>query len=318
MRQLNAPPFPILTNSQVCKQLIAGAQPHDFVTDLFTGKVEPVPFVHNLLHLSDQDLMAVLETGYGRGEHNLDQFRLKHDIELDYLRDHPNAFYRQALASKGYFLEHFKQDSDPRVRRQVALNDPDWDTQGDPSYMVREPHSSVEQIPVKLGNVLHASYIHTYQPFSSLQATSSISLVKSTEPWTLTYFPTGHVTYPECWLLTAPGVKTIDLTGFTHHDIIGALDKYPLVWYSDPDQRDQHYPYFATSPIPFTHSDTFETPMVEGEWEILVAPVDGKRDGPVQAVLLIPRQQGGPHRLCPGLVPVEVPVLTALIEPLLT
>lgn len=317
MRQLNASPFPILTNSQVCKQLIAGAQPHDLVTDLFTGKVGPVPFIHNLVHLSDQDLTAILETGYGRGEHNLDQFRLKHYIELDYLRDHPNPFYRMSLAQKGYFLEHFKRDPDPRVRRQVALQDPTWDTQNDPSYMVREPHSSVEQIPIQLGNVLHASYIQTYQPFSSWQATSPIPLVKSTEPWTLTYFPTERATYPECWLLTAPGLKQLDLTGFTHHDMVGVFDKNPLVWYSDPTERDRHYPHFSTSPIPFSGPTTFETPMVEGEWEILVDPVGGKIGDPVQAVLLIPRQQGGPHRLCPGLVPVEVPILTALIEPLL-
>ena len=317
MRQLNTSPFPFLTNSRVRKQLIAGAQPNDLVTDLFTGKLEPVPFIHNLMYLSDQDLTVVLETGYGRGNHNLDQFRLKHHIELDYLRDHPNPFYRMSLAQLGYFLEHFKQDSDPRVRRQVALQDPSWDNHNDPSYMVRHPNSSVEQIPIQLGNVLHAGYIQTYLPFSSWQATSPIPLVESTEPWTLTYFPTGRASYPECWLLTAPGLKQLDLTGFTHHDIIGAFDKHPLVWYSDPNQRDQHHPYFSTSPIPFSGPTTFETPMVEGEWEILVDPVGGRIDAPAQAVLLIPRQQGGPHRLCPGLVLVEVPILSALIEPLL-
>ena len=74
MRTIVNHSFPTLSNSLVLKYLVAGTQPDDKVTASYP---EPIPFVKLLLDQSDEDLKAILATGYGRDHESLNLARIE-------------------------------------------------------------------------------------------------------------------------------------------------------------------------------------------------------------------------------------------------
>ena len=303
--------FPTLSNSLVLKYLVAGTQPNDKVTA--SPYPEPVPFVELLIDQSDEDLKAVLATGYGRDHETLNLARIEYGVDLDYLRDQDDPYYHSLLADAGYFLEHFKSHSDPRVRRLVARQDPAWDTSQDPVYAVRHAHKrfeGLEQMPIHLGDQLYiASKTATaHRPLNLVHP-----LPLSPQPWLVTYLrgmamkerSGWWVTQSDVWLFTRPDQTEVDFSTFVHSNVLPTFGREEtFVLYSDQSKlEDNHrHPYIATLPLGRPH--VLEIPPFAGDLEILVNDTHK-----ASAILVIKRVRTG-HRLHADLSPEDVEYLT--------
>lgn len=310
---------PTLSNSLVLKYLVAGTQPNDKVK--VPPYPEPIPFAELLINQSDEDLNAVLATGYGRDNEDLNLKRIEYGVDLDYLRDQDDPYYHALLVDAGYFLEHFKSHSDPRIRRLVAHHDPTWDTSQDPVYAVRNVRESVEQMTLHLGNQLHVAgrAEATYRP---LTLTHPLPLAHPS--WLVTYLQ-GAVVRPfygqltvrdDVWLLTAPNQAEVDFSTFTHYAVMpshqSSLMRESFVLYSDQATwKDSHrHPHIAALPIGRPH--VLEIPHFVGDLEILVDDTNK-----ASTILLVRREQAGHHRLHADLSPEDVEYLTQRFQPIL-
>lgn len=305
--------FPTLSNPLVLKYLVAGTQPTDKVTA--SPYPEPVPFVELILDQSMDDIKAVLATGYGRDREDLNLKRIEYGVDLDYLRDQDDPYYHALLVDAGYFLEHFKSHSDPRIRRLVAHQDPTWDTSQDPVYAVRHAHKrfeGLEQMPLHLGDQLYiASKTATaYRPLNLVHP-----LPLSPQPWLVTYLRgmtakdrNGWWTsQSDVWLFTALDQAEIDFSTFTHYNILPSHPSFErsetFVLYSDQSAlEDNHrHPHIATLPLGRPH--VLEIPPFAGDLEILVDDTHK-----ASAILVIKRVRTG-HRLHANLSPEDVEYL---------
>ena len=314
MKTISNLSFPTLSNSLVLKYFVAGTQPNDKVTA--SPDSQPVPFVELLINQSDEDLKAVLATGYGRDNETLNLARIEYGVDLDYLRDQDDPYYHSLLVDAGYFLEHFKSHADPRVRRLVAHHDPTWDTSQDPVYAVRHAHKrfeGLEQMPLHLGDQLYiASKTATaYRPLNLVNP-----LPLSPQPWLVTYLRgmtakdrNGWWTaQSDVWLFTALDQTEVDFSTFTHYNILPSRPSFgrseTFVFYSDQSAlEDNHrHPHIATLPLGRPH--VLELPPFTGDLEILVDDANKAR-----AILVIKRVRTG-HRLHADLSPEDMEYLT--------
>lgn len=311
MKTISNLSFPTLFNSLVLKYLVAGTQPNDKVT--VADYPEPIPFVKLLLDQSDEDLKAVLATGYGRDREDLNLKRIEYGVDLDYLRDQDDPYYHSLLVDAGYFLEHFKSHSDPRVRRLVARQDPAWDTSQDPVYAVRHAHKrfeGLEQMPLHLGDQLYiASKTATaHRPLNLVHP-----LPLSSQPWLVTYLRGMEmkersgwwVTQSDVWLFTRPDQTEVDFSTFVHSNVLPTFGREEtFVLYSDESawQDNHRQPAIATLPLGRPH--VLEIPPFAGDLEILVDDTHK-----ANAILVIKRVRTG-HRLHADLSPEDVEYLT--------
>lgn len=313
MRTIVNHSFPTLFNSLVLKYLVAGTQPNDKVT--VADYPEPIPFVKLLLDQSDEDLKAILATGYGRDNETLNLKRIEKGVDLNYLRDQDDPYYHLLLANEGHFLEHFKSHSDPRVRRLVAYYDLTWDTSQDPVYAVRHARKrfeGLEQMPLYLNNQLYIAG-KTETAYRLLNLVNPLSL--STQPWLVTYVRGGTVkqrngwwtTQSDIWLLTAPDQTAIDFSTFTHYDIFPSHSGFgrseAFVLYSEESAWEDNHRQPAISVLPLGRPHVLELPPFTGDLEILVDNQDK-----ASAILIIQRVRTG-HRLHANLSPEDVDYL---------
>lgn len=314
MKTISNLSFPTLSNSLVLKYLVAGTQPNDKVT--VADYPEPIPFVKLLLDQSDEDLKAVLATGYGRDREDLNLKRIEYGVDLDYLRNQDDPYYHSLLVDAGYFLEHFKSHYDPRIRRLVAHQDPTWDNSQDPVYAVRHAHKrfeGLEQMPLHLGDQLYIAS-KTATAYRPLNLVNPLSLAP--QPWLVTYLrgtamkerSGWWVTQSDVWLFTALDQAEIDFSTFTHYNILPSHPSFgrseTFVLYSDQSAlEDNHrHPHIATLPLGRPH--VLEIPPFAGDLEILVDDTNE-----ASAILVIKRVRTG-HRLHADLSPEDVEYLT--------
>ena len=313
MRTIVNHSFPTLSNSLVLKYLVAGTQPNDKVTA--SPYPEPIPFVKLLLDQSDEDLKAILATGYGRDNEDLNLKRIKNGVDLDYLRDQDDPYYHALLANEGHFLEHFKSHSDPRVRYLVAHQDPVWDTSKDPVYAVRHVRTRfkwLEQMPLHLGNQLYIAS-KTGTAYRLLNLASPLPL--ASQPWLVTYVRGGTVkqrdgwctTQSDIWLLTAPDQTAIDFSTFTHYNILSSHSGFgrseAFVLYSEEAAWEDNHRQPAISVLPLGRPHVLELPPFTGDLEILVD------DANKASAILIIQRIGTGHRLHANLSPEDVEYL---------
>lgn len=303
--------FPTLSNPLVLKYLVAGTQPTDKVTA--SPYPEPVPFVELILNQSMDDIKAVLATGYGRDREDLNLKRIEYGVDLDYLRDQDDPYYHALLVDAGYFLEHFKSHSDPRIRRLVAHQDPAWDTSQDPVYAVRHARKrfeGLEQMPLHLGDQLYIAG-KTATAYRPLNLVNSLSLAP--QPWLVTYLrgttAKGRngwwAQQSDVWLFTRPDQTDVDFSTFVHYNVLPTFGREEtFVLYSDQSAlEDNHrHPYIATLPLGRPH--VLEIPPFAGDLEILVDDTHK-----ANAILVIKRVRTG-HRLHADLSPEDVEYLT--------
>lgn len=321
MRTIVNHSFPTLSNSLVLKYLVAGTQPNDKVTA--SPYPEPIPFVKLLLDQSDEDLKAILSTGYGRDNEDLNLKRIKNGVDLDYLRDQDDPYYHALLVDAGHFLEHFKSHSDPRIRRLVAHQDPTWDTSRDPVYAVRHADKLfkwVEQMPLHLGDQLYIAS-KTATAYRPLNLVNPLSL--SPQPWLVTYLRGGTVkrqngwciAQSDVWLFITPNQTEVDFSTLTHYNILPSHQSFgrseTFVLYSDQSTlEDNHqHPHIATLPLGRPH--VLEIPPFTGDLEILVDNQDK-----ASVILVIKRVRTG-HRLHADLSPEDVAYLTQYFKTIL-
>lgn len=313
MKTISNLSVPNLSNPLVLKYFVAGTQPNDKVTA--TDYPNPVPFVELLLDQSDEELIAVLTTGYGREHETLNLKRIEYGVDLDYLRDQDDPYYHSLLVDAGYFLEHFKSHSDPRIRRQVARQDSTWDASQDPVYAVRHARKrfeGLEQMPLYLNNQLYIAG-KTETAYRPLNLVNPLSL--STQPWLVTYLRGMTMrarngwwtTQGDIWLLTAPDQTTIDFSTFTHYDIVPSHSGFgrseAFVLYSEESAWEDNHRQPAISVLPLGRPHVLELPPFTGDLEILVDNQDK-----ASAVLIIQRIRTG-HRLHASLSPEDVEYL---------
>lgn len=314
MKTISNLSFPTLSNPLVLKYLVAGTQPTDKVTA--TPDSQPVPFVELILNQSDEDLNAILATGYGRDNEDLNLKRIENGVDLDYLRDQDDPYYHSLLVDKGHFLEHFKSHSDPRVRRLVAHQDSTWDTSQDPVYAVRHAHSrfeGLEQMPLHLGDQLYIAS-KTATAHRPLNLVNPLPL--SSQPWLVTYLGGmtaknrngWWATQSDVWLFTALDPTEVDFSTLVHYDILPSRPSFgrseTFVLYSDQSAlEDNHrHPHIATLPLGRPH--VLEIPPFAGDLEILVDDTNK-----ASTILVIKRVRTG-HRLYADLSPEDVEYLT--------
>ncbi len=313
MKTISNLSFPTLSNSLVLKYLVAGTQPNDKVT--VADYPEPIPFVNLLLDQSDEDLKAILATGYGRDNVDLNLKRIEKGVDLDYLRDQDDPYYHSLLTNEGHFLEHFKSHSDPRVRRLVARQDPTWDTSRDPVYAVRHAHKrfeGLEQMPLHLGDQLYIAS-KTETAYRLLNLASPLPL--ASQPWLVTYLRGMSAkdrngwwtTQGDIWLLTAPDQTAIDFSTFTHYDVFPSRPGFgrseTFVLYSEESAWEDNHRQPAISVLPLGRPHVLELPPFTGDLEILV-----DNQGKASAILIIQRVRTG-HRLHANLSPEDVEYL---------
>lgn len=314
MKTISNLSFPTLSNPLVLKYFVAGTQPNDKVK--VPSYPEPVPFVELLIDQSNEDLNAILATGYGRDNEDLNLKRIENGVDLDYLRDRDDPYYHSLLVNAGYFLEHFKSHSDPRVRRLVAHQDPAWDTSQDPVYAVRHAHKrfeGLEQMPLHLGNQL---YIASKTATAYRLCNIAYPLPLASQPWLVTYLrgmtAKGRngwwAQQSDVWLFTRPDQTDVDFSTFVHYNVLPSHPSFgrseTFVLYSDQSawQDNHRQPAIATLPLGRPH--ILEIPPFAGDLEILV-------DNPDEAsvILVIKRVRTG-HRLHADLSPEDVEYLT--------
>lgn len=311
MKTISNLSFPTLSNSLVLKYLVAGTQPNDKVK--VPPYPEPVPFVELILGQSDEDLKAILSTGYGRDHETLNLKRIEYGVDLDYLRNQDDPYYHSLLVDAGYFLEHFKSHSDPRIRRLVAHQDPTWDTSQDPVYAVRHAHKrfeGLEQMPLHLGDQL---YIAGKTATAYRLCNIAYPLPLASQPWLVTYLrgmtAKGRngwwAQQSDVWLFTRPDQTEVDFSTFTHYNVLPTFGREEtFVFYSDQSAlEDNHrHPHIATLPLGRPH--VLEIPPFAGDLEILVDDTHK-----ASAILVIKRVRTG-HRLHADLSPEDVEYLT--------
>lgn len=311
MKTISNLSFPTLSNPLVLKYLVAGTQPNDKVTA--SPYPEPVPFVKLLLDQSMDDIKAILATGYGRDHETLNLKRIEYGVDLDYLRDQDDPYHHSLLVDAGYFLEHFKSHSDPRIRRLVARQDPAWDTSQDPVYAVRHAHQrfeGLEQMPLHLGDQLYIAS-KTATAYRPLNLVNSLSLAP--QPWLVTYLrgmemkerSSWWVTQSDVWLFTRPDQTEVDFSTFVHSNVLPTFGREEtFVFYSDESawQDNHRQPAIATLPLGRPH--VLEIPPFTGDLEILVDDTHK-----ANAILVIKRVRTG-HRLHADLSPEDVEYLT--------
>ena len=311
MKTISNLSFPTLSNPLVLKYLVAGTQPTDKVK--VPSYPEPIPFVKLLLDQSDEDLKAVLATGYGRDHETLNLARIEYGVDLDYLRNQDDPYYHSLLVDAGYFLEHFKSHSDPRIRRLVARQDSTWDTSQDPVYAVRHARKrfeGLEQMPLHLGDQLYiASKTATAYRLCNIACPLSLA----PQPWLVTYLrgttAKGRngwwAQQSDVWLFTRPDQTDMDFSTFVHYNVLPTFGREEtFVLYSDESawQDNHRQPAIATLPLGRPH--VLEIPPFTGDLEILVDNPDEAR-----AILVIKRVRTG-HRLHADLSPEDVEYLT--------
>ena len=306
--------FPTLSNSLVLKYLVAGTQPNDKVK--VPPSPEPIPFAELILDQSMDDIKAILATGYGRDREDLNLKRIEYGVDLDYLRDQDDPYYHSLLVDAGYFLEHFKSHSDPRVRRLVAHQDPTWDTSQDPVYAVRYAHKrfeGLEQMPLHLGDQLYIAS-KTATAYRPLNLVNPLSL--SPQPWLVTYLQgmvmkerSGWwVTQSDVWLFVTPDQTEVDFSTLTHYNIVPSHPSFgrseTFVLYSDQSKLEDNHRQPAIATLPLGRPHVLEIPPFTGDLEILV-------DNPDKAsvILVIKRVRTG-HRLHADLSSEDVEYLT--------
>lgn len=321
MKTISNLSFPTLSNPLVLKYLVAGMQPNDKVK--VPPYPEPIPFVELLIDQSDEELDAILATGYGRDNEDLNLKRIEKGVDLDYLRDQDDPYYHLLLANKGHFLEHFKSHLDPRVRRLVAHQDPTWDTSQDPVYAVRHADKLfkwVEQMPLHLGDQLYIAS-KTATAYRPLNLVNPLSL--SPQPWLVTYLQGSMVKrqngwcvpQSDVWLCTTPNQTEVDFSTLAHYNILPSHLSFgrseTFVLYSDQSTlEDNHrHPHIAT--LPLGRPRVLEIPPFTGDLEILVDNQDK-----ASVILVIKRVRTG-HRLHADLSPEDVAYLTRCFKPIL-
>lgn len=313
MKTISNLSVPNLSNPVILKYLIAGTRPNDKVT--VSAYPQPIPFVELLLDQSDEDLKAILATGYGRDNETLNLKRIEKGVDLDYLRDQDDPYYHLLLANEGHFLEHFKSHSDPRVRRLVARQDLAWDTSRDPVYAIRHAHKQsewLEQMPLHLGDQLYIAG-KTETAYRPLNLVNPLSL--SLQPWLVTYLRGMTMqarngwwtTQGDIWLLTAPDQTAIDFSTFTHYDIFPSHSGFgrseAFVLYSEESAWEDNHRQPAISVLPLGRPHVLELPPFTGDLEILVDDANK-----ASAILIIQRIRTG-HRLHANLSPEDVEYL---------
>ena len=313
MKTISNLSVPNLSDPVILKYLVAGTRPNDKVT--VSAYPQPIPFVKLLLDQSDEDLNTVLATGYGRDNEDLNLKRIEMGVDLDYLRDQDDPYYHSLLVNKGYFLEHFKSHSDPRVRRLVARQDLTWDTGQDPVYAIRHTRKQfewLEQMPLHLGNQLYIAG-KTETAYRPLNLVNPLSL--SLQPWLVTYLRGMTMqarngwwtTQGDIWLLTAPDQTAIDFSTFTHYDIFPSHSGFgrseAFVLYSEESAWEDNHRQPAISVLPLGRPHVLELPPFTGDLEILVDDANK-----ASAILIIQRVRTG-HRLHADLSPEDVEYL---------
>ena len=313
MRTIVNHSFPNLSNPMILKHLVAGTQPNDKVT--VADYPEPIPFVELLLDQSDEDLKAVLATGYGRDNVDLNLKRIEKGVDLDYLRDQDDPYYHSLLANEGHFLEHFKSHSDPRVRRLVARQDLAWDTSQDPVYAVRHAHKrfeGLEQMPLYLGDQLYIAG-KTGTAYRLLNLVNPLPL--SPQPWLVTYLRGmtakdrngWWATQSDVWLFTALDQTAIDFSTFTHYDILPSHSGFgrseAFVLYSEESAWEDNHRQPTISVLPLGRPHVLELPPFTGDLEILVDDANK-----ASVILIVQRVRTG-HRLHANLSPEDVEYL---------
>ena len=313
MKTISNLSVPNLSDPVILKYLVAGTQPTDKVT--VSAYPEPILFVKLLLDQSDGDLNAILATGYGRDNEDLNLKRIEYGVDLDYLRDQDNPYYHLLLANEGHFLEHFKSHLDPRVRRLVAHQDLAWDASQDPVYAVRHARKrfeGLEQMPLHLGDQLYIAG-KTETAYRPLNLVNPLSL--SLQPWLVTYLRGMTMqarngwwtTQSDIWLLTAPDKTAIDFSTFTHYDIFPSYSGFgrseAFVLYSEESAWEDNHRQPAISVLPLGRPHVLELPPFTGDLEILVDDTNK-----ASAILIIQRVRTG-HRLHANLSPEDVDYL---------
>lgn len=311
MKTISNLSFPTLSNPLVLKYLVAGTQPNDKVK--VPPYPEPIPFAELILVQSMDDIKAILATGYGRDREDLNLKRIEYSVDLDYLRDQDDPYYHSLLVDAGYFLEHFKSHSDPRIRRLVARQDSTWDTSQDPVYAVRHAHQrfeGLEQMSLHLGDQL---YIASKTATAYRLYNIACPLPLASQPWLVTYLrgmtAKGRngwwAQQSDVWLFTRPDQTDVDFSTFVHYNVLPTFGREEtFVFYSDESawQDNHRQPAIATLPLGRPH--VLEIPPFTGDLEILVDATHK-----ANAILVIKRVRTG-HRLHADLSPEDVEYLT--------